>query len=182
MTVIRTAALLVACLTLATACGDRADGNDTAPASAPDPTSESVTASPPVEWTGATIPDGRYRKTSTAADAERLGIPPRRAKDYLGDDGEMEVELVIKGDAYAQLTDDDDEVMVQGDGGTVGYDEDGRLVAISASSGCPGCTATVAWTVKRDQLTLEIIDSTEDGDPVDLLVSRLVFEGTYTRR
>lgn len=177
MTTIRTAAGLVVSLVLVTGCGaQEADPDPTT--STPEPAATTSTA----RWTGETIPDGTYAKTSTMKDVNRLGIPRRHAQDYLGKDGELHVELVLKGDSFAQLGDDDGEVMVQGDGGASTYDADGNWVTTSNSSGCPGCIATWAWSHNSDTLTLELIDTTEAGDPLDLLISRLIYEGTYDQR
>jgi hypothetical protein len=141
----------------------------------------SATDTPSPAWTGAVIPDGTYTKTRTTADAKRLGIPMDRATKILGDDGEFHTELKIAGDAWAEFGDDDGP-MTLGDEGTATYDAQGHWVNTSNSIGCPGCVQTFKWSLNGERLTLTMIDTTEAGDPVGVLVSRLVMEGTWTRR
>jgi hypothetical protein len=105
-----------------------------------------------------------------------------RATRFFGDDGEFHVELRIAGDAYAQFGDDEDETMSVGDAGTATYDAGGNWVITSDSTGCPGCVSTFEWSLKGDRLRLKMLDTTEAGDPVNVLLSRLVTEGTWTRR
>lgn len=101
-----------------------------------------------------------------------------RADELLGKDGVGRVRLVVKGDVYAQFGDDG----TQGDGGSATYDSDGNWVTTSASTGCPGCTGTWKWSYDDGRLRLKLLEGTEVGDPVELLVTRLVVEGTYARR
>ena len=178
MRIIHSAAALAAVTALLAGCGQATGGDsspDTEPAQGP-----TGTSSP--EWTGDVIPDGTYAKTATMADARKLGLPKDVAADFLGPDGELHVDLKIAGDTFAQFADDEGEVMLQGDGGSATYDAEGNWMTTSNSSGCPGCTATLDWTMQGNQLSLELIETTEAGDPVDLLVGRLIFEGEFTRR
>lgn len=165
------------------ACGAQSEaGPVTTSASSPTTTSATSTAPPSPAWTGDVIPDGTYTKSETMADALALGITRKAARQYFGRDDTFRLMLKIDGDNFAQFSDDDGETMAQGDGGTFTYDADGNWVATSASTGCPRCVATVDWSFKGDRLTLTLLDSTEGGDPVNLLVSRLVIEGEWTRR
>jgi hypothetical protein len=72
--------------------------------------------------------------------------------------------------------------MVVGDEGTVTYDADGNWVATSSGAGCPGCVQTFGWSLKGGRLTLTMLDTTEAGDPVNLLISRLVTEGEWAQK
>lgn len=181
MRIICSAATIVALATLLTACGEQ-----TTPSEAgPEPTSTSSEPSPvatSAAWAGDVIPDGTYTKSQTMAHAYALGMSEKQVRKYVGRDGKFRVVLKIDGDNYAQFSDDGDAPMAQGDGGTFTYDADGNWVATSHSTGCPGCVATVDWSLKGDQLTLTLLDTTEVGDPVDLLIGRLVMEGTWTRQ
>lgn len=184
MTTIRTAAAMLTFVALATACGEAATEPTSDDASEP-ATSETTTVpsdAPITEWEGSTIPDGTYTKTSTMQDARRIGLSRAQALEFLGEDGEINVELVLQGETFAQIADDDNETMVQGDGGSLAYDAEGNLVMTSTASGCYGCTATWAWKHRGDTLTLELLDTTESGDPSAVLVGRLIFEGTFARR
>ena len=175
-------AAAIATITVAlTGCGEQAADQEagSAPASASSPASSEATSA---AWTGDVIPDGTYTKTATMADAKALGLPKKVATEFLGKDGEFHVQLKISGADWAQFGDDGDAPMTQGDGGTATYDADGNWVTTSTSTGCPGCRATSDWSLEGDRLTLTLLETTEAGDPVDLLVGRLVMEGEYTRR
>jgi hypothetical protein len=172
-------AVALAAAALLAGCGEAASEG-----AGPHPTTSGASPidTPSPEWTGEVIPDGTYVKTRTTADAKRLDIPKDAAAVLLGQDGEFHVELRIAGDAFAMLSDDGDEALSQGDGGTATYDADGNWVLTSDSTGCPGCVQTFAWSLKGDRLTLRMLDPTEAGDPLNVLLSRLVTDGAYTRR
>ena len=100
----------------------------------------------------------------------------------MGQDGELHVELRIEGDNYAVFTDDFDADMTLGDPGTAGFDASGNWVTTSNSQGCPGCSATYQWSVEGSQLVLTLLDARNFIGPMDVLIGRLVTEGTYTRQ
>lgn len=180
MRIVRTATVLAMIASLLGACGEATGSSETGGGPTTTSPSGSADPTPTDEWTGETIPDGTYTKTATMAHAKRLGLPRDRATEMLGRDGELHVELRIVGDDFSQSSDDGDAPLTQGDGGTTTYDGDGNLVATSTSTGCSGCVATVAWSLEGDRLTLKILDTTEAGDPTELLISRLVYEGKWT--
>lgn len=182
MEIMRTVSALVAMVSLLGACGGATAPRESSRDQTTTTSSADSATTPTVEWTGRTIPDGTYLKTVTMADARKVGLPRDRAAVILGRDGEWRLELRVAGDTFAQFGDDGDGPLTQGDGGTATYDEDGHWVTTSNSPGCPGCVATVDWSVEGDRLTLRIIETTEVGDPVDLLIGRLVYEGTWTLR
>ena len=183
------AAALVLALALA-GCGGGASGDGRGPSA----TSATPSATASVSGSGAgavrdtapdgsSIPDGTWAKTSTMADAEALGLPPDVAQEHLGADGENVIELRLAGRDWAQFMEEDGTTgLVLGDRGTAAYDAEGRWVVTSQSEGCPDCTASFTWSVEGERLTLTVDDMASDGDPVDALVSRLVMEGTFTRR
>ncbi|MFQ6173292.1 hypothetical protein ACK8HX_16950 [Oryzobacter sp. R7] len=185
-----TAATLLVALALG-GCGGAATGDAAGPAG----TSATTTAAPAPASTageggvratapgGSAIPDGTWTRTATMADATMLGVPPEVARQHLGADGENDIELRVAGRDWAQFMEEDGTAgLVLGDRGTAGYDAEGRWVATSHSEGCPDCAAAFTWSVEGDRLTLTVDDLTSDGDPVDALVTRLVMEGTFTRR
>lgn len=176
MRIARTATAMAATVVLLAACAE--ESTSTGVADAPTTTTSTADASAQ-EWAGDTIPEGTYTKTATMVDVERLGLPKDRARAFLGKDGESHYELRIEGDDWAQFGDFEDSTMTQGDGGTATYDAEGNWVV--TSPGC-GCVSTMGWTFDEDRLTLKMLDTTESGDPVELLIARLVMEGRWTLR
>jgi hypothetical protein len=181
MRIVHPATALAVAAALLVGCGGQETSSSADSAATSSTAGSSPTDRTSPEWSGEVIPDGTYTKTRTAADAKRLGIPKERAVEFIGDDGELHVELRIAGDSWAQFADDDGPMSL-GDEGTATYDAKGNWVATSNSSGCPGCVATFEWSLKGDRLMLTLLDTTEAGDPVELLVGRLVTEGIWTRR
>lgn len=187
MKIIRFASIVLVSSALLASCGEQAstdadatrDSNSSSQASAgAESTGRTLADAAP---DGSRIPDGTWVKTSTTADAKRLGIRGNAFRPILGQDGKFHVELRIKGDHWAQFGDDGDAQMAQGEGGTGGYDVDGNWVTTSTGVGCYGCEATIGWSVAGDRLTLTLLDHVTTDDPEDVLVGRLVREGTYTR-
>lgn len=115
-----------------------------------------------------TIPDGRYARVVTPADAVRLGVDPALAAD------EYHVVIEIEGDRWRQLGGTNPNRLEVGDEGTSVYD-DGNWVTTSESAGCPGCTAAIGWTLNGD--TLVLTAPADIDDPMALLI----IDGTYTR-
>ena len=104
------------------------------------------------------IPDGRYSRIATIADAERLGIDPDGpATAGLGADGEVAITFEIEGDRWTHFVTDDAGGVAVGDLGTASYDEDGRWVTVSESAGCAGCVLAYEWTLVDGTLTLKLV-------------------------
>lgn len=181
---VRQISALIAVCALLAACAQASGSEDERAPSSEDPTQsdEDSTAEglPGTAPDGSAIPDGTWVKTSTVADAQVLGIPKHVYREFLGADGEERIVLRIDGADYAELQDEGGALTV-GDQGTAGYDADGNWVTTSRSEGCPDCRAVFEWTLDGDDLTLTMVDIVTSEDPVDVLVSRLVMEGTYTR-
>jgi hypothetical protein len=183
MRIVHTAGMLAATVTLLAACGE-----DTGPRAAnSDVTAPATTRSsgggvdtPSTVWSGEVIPDGTYGKTATIAEAREIGLRNGPARELLGPDGELPLKIKIAGDRWAHFLDEAG-AMVVGDEGTATYDADGNWVVTSESSGCPGCIGTFEWTIEDGRLTLELLETTEVADPVDMLIGRLVTEGRWTR-
>ena len=179
---------MVAVCALLTACGqasgsgesEQTSATPSATVSATDQASsaDGLAAAAP---DGSAIPDGTWAKTSTVADAQKLGLPKQAYRRILRADGVAHIELRIDGREFAQLGDDDG-AMAVGDQGSAGYDADGNWVITSRSEGCFECVATFEWTLDGEELTLTLADAVTSEDPVEVLVSRLVMEGTYTRQ
>jgi hypothetical protein len=181
-------ALVLAALVAVAGCGSgsASDAESSTGAATTAPAPSAGGGSPGVEDSapeGSAIPDGTWARTATMAEATRLGLPPEVAQEHVGVDGETPIELRIAGADWALFMGaEGSEELVLGDRGTSDYDADGRWVATGQSEGCSGCTATFTWSVDGDRLTLEMYDVESSEDPVDVLVTRLVMEGTYTRR
>lgn len=191
MNAIRRSALALAAGALLAACSSSAEVSDEPDVDATATTGEAPDASlvekAPVADLSDTapdatrIPDGTWTRTATTADARRLGLPRHEMRRLTRSDGETRIELRIDGSDWAQFTDDDGELAL-GDSGTAGYDADGNWVSTSNSAGCSGCTGIWAWSTDGGRLSLTLVDSLNNPDPVDILVTRFVVEGTYTLR
>jgi hypothetical protein len=144
---------------------------------------------------GSAIPDGTWTKTTTTADATRLGIPKDEHERLLGQDGELHVELRIEGNNYELSMDDQGGAdLTLGDPGrcapwdcapphgTAEYDAAGNWVTTSASQGCPACRTTYQWSMDGPLLVLTVLDARTHAGRLDVLHLRLVTEGTYTRQ
>lgn len=122
------------------------------------------------------IPEGSYTRVATVDEGVALGLAAGTAGEVTGPDGELPLELVFRSGEWEHLVTNDAGIAELGDLGTYSYDTGGRLVTVSQSSGCPGCTATWTWSVAGDVLTLSSPDPA-DLDPVALLVTM----GDWTR-
>jgi hypothetical protein len=182
---VHTATVLAAIVALLAACGQDTSSSEAGADATPPTTTTSSGGSrvdtPGPAWTGEVIPDGTYGKSATIAEAKRLGLEKDVAAEILGEDGSQRLEIKIAGDRYVHFV-EEDAAMVVGDEGTATYDADGNWVATSESTGCPGCVLTFGWSLNGGRLTLTMLDTTEAGDPVDVLVSRLVTEGEWAQK
>jgi hypothetical protein len=160
ITILFTAPLLAGC------------GDDSSPGKAAAPDEEQTTG------TSDRIPAGDYSKVATLAEASELGLPDALAQEFLGPDGETTFTLRFADDEWSQLQTEAAGPEV-GDFGSLAYDADGDLVTTSENEGCPGCMYTYAWELDGDELTLTLVDNDSPDTPEDLLVTRLVTEGTY---
>jgi hypothetical protein len=185
MRIVHTATALAAIVALLAACGEDTSsspaGSDATSPTTIKSSGGSAVDTPSPAWTGEVIPDGTYSKTVTIAEAKRLGLEKGVITDILGQDGEQPLEFKIAEDRWVHFVEEGG-AMVVGDEGTVTYDADGNWVATSSGSGCPGCVYTYGWSLKGGRLTLTMLDTTEAGDPVNLLISRLVTEGEWAQK
>jgi TRAP-type C4-dicarboxylate transport system substrate-binding protein len=180
VTCFTTLALLAAAASCADDSEDTADAG--APAVAPATSTPAASTTPPAS-TGApsttaasptdTIPDGRYERVITSADADRLGVDPAVAAEAFGD--EYHVVFEVDGDRYRQLGGANPDRLEVGDEGTSAYDDQGNWVTTSESAGCPGCTATIGWTFDGDTLVLSAPPDIDD--PIALMI----IDGSFTR-
>jgi hypothetical protein len=159
---------------------------DVVPATAPASDTTSVATAPSAGSVAAgdVIPDGTYSRTATRADGEALGLEPALLDSVFSADGELPIEFEIEGDKWRHYVTNDAGIRELGDLGTSSYDEDGRWVTVSESTGCPGCVGILEWTYDNDTLTLSnlVTDTLElDLPESDYLIGKLVTEGVYQR-
>ena len=180
VTCFTTLALLAAAASCADDSEDVADAGApaVAPATSTPAASTTLPASSGARGTPAaaptdTIPDGRYERVITPADAERLGVDPAVAAEAFGD--ELHVVIEVEGDRYRQLSGVNPDRLEVGDEGTSVYDDEGNWVTTSESTGCPGCTATIGWTFDGDTLVLSA--PADLDDPIALMI----IDGSFTR-
>jgi TRAP-type transport system periplasmic protein len=135
-------------------------------------------------WDGPTIPEGAYEKHVHRDVALAIGVPEwflDQPDEFRGID-DLHIVHRFEGGRYQQLANYVGGMQV-GDRGRYSYDEEGHLVKVSESTGCPGCTATYAWTVEDDVLVLELVEGLGDEplwDDVDRAVARFFDSGELT--
>ena len=151
--------------------GDGRDGRGVEPAA---PTVATADPSP-----RASIPDSNWRRVVTRSEAVALGLDRDFLRDNFGDADRLPLVLSFVGGLYSQSGRYPGGWSV-GDAGAVAYDDAGRLVLTSTSSGCPGCTVTVDWRIVGDDLRLEDVDD----EQVDELAAddRLMVTGSWSRQ
>ena len=174
-TSVTAATALVTALTLG-GCGGAEEASDAAAAAEQTTTAQTPTGSGTTAGTpdAERIPDGTYRRVVTEVDFDAAGLPEELREEFLGSDGEMPTAYEFDGDRYTHYVTNDAGVEEVGDLGTVDYDDQGRLVTTSQSTGCPGCVGTLEWSF--DGQVLDMITPPE-FDPVDAFV----VGGQYTR-
>ena len=130
VTCFTTLALLAATASCADDSEDVADAGApaVAPATSTPAASTTLPASSGARGTPAaaptdTIPDGRYERVITPADAERLGVDPAVAAEAFGD--ELHVAIEVEGDQWRQLQGANPDRLEVGDEGTSVYDDEG---------------------------------------------------------
>jgi len=158
----------------------RASENPSSPATSSTAPATPASTPTPVH-AGETIPGGTYARTVTRADTRRLGLPKDKSAEVLDKDGEVAYSYRFAGDRWT-LFGTYDGVPEVGDLGTLTYDDEGNVAMTSASDGCPGCVYTYDWQLNGKQLNMTIVGHDSTDGPEDLLVVRLVTEGTYTRQ
>jgi TRAP-type transport system periplasmic protein len=144
-----------------------------------------VAGEEPEAWAGPTIPDGTFEKTVTREEAVAAGVPVSfldQPGEFLGID-EFHITIRLQDGRYQFLANYVGGTQV-GDRGTYTYDEGGRLVKTSSSSGCSGCTSVFDWSFEEDVLVLEV--SEDGGDypdwtDVDRAITRVYDAGTFQR-
>jgi TRAP-type C4-dicarboxylate transport system substrate-binding protein len=114
-----------------------------------------------------TIPPGTYSRVILRDEAIAEGFDPELVDAMLGPDGELPEAIEITTDGWVHHVTNDAGFSEVGDLGTYSYDEDGRLVLTSESTGCPGCVAVVDWTLANGILTLKFGDVDGPEDPYD---------------
>jgi TRAP-type C4-dicarboxylate transport system substrate-binding protein len=125
-----------------------------------------------------TIPPGTYSRVILRDEAIAEGFDPDLVDAMLGPDGELPTAIEITTDRWIHHVTNDAGFSEIGDLGTYTYDEDGRFVATSESTGCPGCVATLDWTLTNGILTLK--STPVDGQEAPYDDERLMVEGDWT--
>lgn len=120
------------------------------------------------------VPDGTYRRVTTTADAEALGLEPEEVTEFVGDDGEYPVALRFDGDRIQLLVTNDADIEEVGVDATIEYDEDGRLIVHEGSLG----DSTIEWTYEDGVLVTELV-ADAGGSPAHP-VGQLHLTGEWT--
>lgn len=175
--------LVMAGLAATTACsagGSAASSGEGGRATATEASAAAPSAAAPAH-DGPRIPDGSWSTIHTMADARREGLSPKDVREVFGEDGRFRVTLKFAGDTWVELGDDEEDgVMVPGDGGTLSYDDQGRAVLVSKAPGCLGCVGVLVWRLKGEVLSLRLAKA-DSRDITGNPVARLVNEGDFRR-
>lgn len=129
-----------------------------------------------------TIPPGTYSRVILRDEAIAEGFDADLVDALLGPDGELSQAIEITTDGWVHHVTNDAGFSEVGDLGTYSYDEDGRWVLTSESTGCPGCVAVVDWALTNGILTLKFPPMDGPEDPYDeghlLFVGDWILEGS----
>ncbi|CAN5659668.1 hypothetical protein BH18ACT3_BH18ACT3_15150 [soil metagenome] len=101
-----------------------------------------------------TIRDGTYVKTVNRDVEIARGLDPAVVNEFMGADGELVLTLTFEHGRWTQRNVLEDGSLEVGDVGTFSYDEEGRLVTVSTSGGCRGCTGVFDWSLADGVLTI----------------------------
>jgi TRAP-type C4-dicarboxylate transport system substrate-binding protein len=127
-------------------------------------------------YAGPVIPNGRYTKVTTRAEALERGLDPSIVDEMLGPDGEITVMFEIEDGRWTQYEIADTGTAQEGDLGTYSYDSDGQWVTVSESGGCRGCVGVFDWTLEDGVLRLAIVPADDAAITDDV---RLITEGEF---
>lgn len=178
-------ALVVAGLLASAACTAGGSGGGSAASSgeggraAPPETSAAAPGETAPAYDGPRIPDGSWSTIHTMADARRERLSLREAKTHLGEDRRLPVTLRIAGDRWVMLVTEDDGIPTPGDEGSLSYDDRGRALMTSESTGCGGCVGTYVWRLEGDVLTMRL--ARHNPDLIHDAVARMVTQGDFRR-
>jgi hypothetical protein len=109
--------------------------------------------------------------TSEPAAATPIIPPGRYVKDVFTID-------VDEAGRYTHYVTSPAGILEVGDVGTYSYDDEGRWVVVSESTGCPGCVSVVEWTLVDEALTLTLAPDQNRDIPAD---ERAIVEGGYAQ-
>jgi hypothetical protein len=118
------------------------------------------------------IPASNWRKVVTRDELVAAGADRAFLREHLGPARQMPVLLALSQDVFSQSARYAGG-WSGGDAGTVSYDDKGRLVLTSSSTGCFGCVFTLDWRLEPSGLHLS--DATGALDPID----RVIYLGTW---
>jgi hypothetical protein len=117
----------------------------------------------------------------TVAGAKALGITDQRLLSQFDSDGRSTFVFKFQGDRFTQFV-VIKKVPEPGDVGTLTYDAKRDAVMTSASEGCPGCVYVYRWSLVGDRLSLKIVGHHSTDSPEEMIIVRLVSEGTFMRQ
>ena len=120
----------------------------------------------------AVIPRSNWRKVVTREQLVAAGADRAFLRENLGSAQRLPVLLALSGDVFSQ-SGRYAGGWSGGDAGKLAYDDAGRLVLTSSSTGCTGCVFTLHWRIEAGELHLS--DATGALDPID----RLFYLGTW---
>jgi TRAP-type C4-dicarboxylate transport system substrate-binding protein len=131
-------------------------------------------APPATRW----IPAGTYSRIVTQAGGEAAGLDPGFLVEFLGEDGELLIELEFEGGndrmgTWRMYVTSDAGVREVGTAGTYGYDLAGHLVTIEE---CCGWALPLEWTLTDGVLTLTLAPLEGVEWPAE---ARFITEGEY---
>jgi TRAP-type C4-dicarboxylate transport system substrate-binding protein len=151
----------------------------------PTETATTLDAEPPAEAPSTTeapssvetIPPGMYSRVILREEAIAEGFDPDLVGAMLGPDGELPMAIEITADGWIHHVTNDAGFSEIGDLGTYSYDEDGRWVMTSESTGCPGCVAVLDWTLTSGILSVNFAPGGGPDDP--LSEEQLIIAGDW---
>ena len=120
----------------------------------------------------AEIPRSNWRKVVTRDQLVAAGADQAFLRENMGSASRQPLLLALSHDVFS-LSVRHPSGWTGGDAGRVSYDEAGRLVLTSSSTGCTGCVFTLDWSLGSGELHLD--DATGALDPID----RVIYLGTW---
>jgi hypothetical protein len=153
--------------TLTAACSDDTDRDATASAEPPETQS--------TESSGDRVVESGWERETTEDQARDLGLSQRTISRYVGADGVLPLGMKLDQQTYAIYVIDDAGEPRTYDLGSYSYDDEGRLVLTTSSTGCADCATTLGWQQDGDRLMIDEV-SGPGTSPLD----RLVWHGAWT--
>jgi hypothetical protein len=122
---------------------------------------------------GAVIPPSNWRRVVTREQLVRAGADDAFLREHLGSADRLPLLLALSQDVFSQ-SGRYAGGWRGGDAGRVSYDDQGRLVLTSSSTGCFRCVLTFDWRIEEPGELL-LSDATGELDPID----RVMYAGSW---